>query len=118
MYSAWSTSGTVAHVLLATDTSSEDGTGGSPPPYLSRSIHRRKAARCGKGEIAGVPTGERAEVAKARKRIRELELQVEILQIASMFLEDDPVDPVIDRLVDTWRTPKVCCRMRGVSNPA
>ena len=93
MYSASSTSGTLAHALPVTHTPSRDGTGGSPPRYLSRSIARRKAARCGKGEIADVPTSERAELAKAGKRIRELELKVEILSMASRFLEEDRLHP-------------------------
>jgi transposase len=45
------------------------------------------------GEIAGVPSGESAELARARKRIRELEVEVEILREASKFLAEDRPHP-------------------------
>jgi transposase-like protein len=42
--------------------------------------------RVDRGEIAGITTSESAELQRARKRIRELEMQVEILTKASEFL--------------------------------
>jgi transposase len=49
--------------------------------------------RIDRGEIAGVTTSESAELQRARKRIRELELQVEILTKASDFLAEERPHP-------------------------
>ena len=43
--------------------------------------------------MAGVAAGESAELRRARKRIRELELQVEILTKASAFLAEERPHP-------------------------
>lgn len=79
--------------------------------------------RIDRGEIAGVTTSENAELQRARRRIRELELQVEILTKASAGIlgrgatAPKMVHPVIDRLVDAGLPAKVCCRVLGVSSP-
>ena len=49
--------------------------------------------RIDRGELAGVTTSESAELQRARKRIRELELQVEILTKASEFLAGERPHP-------------------------
>jgi len=49
--------------------------------------------RVDRGEVAGVPTSESAELRRARKRIRQLELEVEILAKASKFLAEDKPHP-------------------------
>jgi transposase-like protein len=49
--------------------------------------------RIDRGEIAGVTTSESAELRRARQRIRELELQVEILTKASAFLAEERPHP-------------------------
>jgi transposase len=49
--------------------------------------------RIDRGELAGVTTSESAELRRARKRIRELELQVEILTRASAFLAEERPHP-------------------------
>jgi transposase-like protein len=49
--------------------------------------------RIDRGEVAGVATTESAELRRARKRIRELELQVEILTKASAFLAEERPHP-------------------------
>ena len=49
--------------------------------------------RIDRGEMAGVATGESAELRQARKRIRELELRVEILTKASAFLAEERPHP-------------------------
>jgi transposase len=49
--------------------------------------------RVDRGELPGVTTAESAELQRARKRIRELELQVEILTRASQFLTEERPHP-------------------------
>jgi transposase len=49
--------------------------------------------RVDRGELPGVTTTESAELQRARKRIRELELQVEILTRASQFLTEERPHP-------------------------
>jgi transposase len=46
-----------------------------------------------RGELRGVTTSESAELRRARKRIRQLELEVEILIKASQFLAEDKSHP-------------------------
>jgi transposase len=46
-----------------------------------------------RGELPGVTTSESAELRRARKRIRQLELEVEILTKASQFLAEDKPHP-------------------------
>jgi transposase-like protein len=46
-----------------------------------------------RGELSGVPTRESAELRQARRRIRQLELEVEILTKASAFLAEDKPHP-------------------------
>ena len=46
-----------------------------------------------RGELPGVTTFESAELRRARKRIRQLELEVEILTKASQFLGEDKPHP-------------------------
>jgi len=46
-----------------------------------------------RGELPGVSTTESAELRRARKRIRQLELEVEILTKASQFLTEDKPHP-------------------------
>ncbi len=45
------------------------------------------------GEIAGMTTPESAELKAARKRIRELEREVEILRVAGKLLGDEAPHP-------------------------
>lgn len=45
------------------------------------------------GEISGITTAESAELKAARKRIRELEREVEILQVAASLLGEDKPHP-------------------------
>lgn len=49
--------------------------------------------RIDKGEIPGIATAESAELRKARKRIHELEQELEILKIASKFLGEEAPHP-------------------------
>ena len=49
--------------------------------------------RIDRGELPGVTTSESAELRLARKRIRELEMQVEILTKASAFLAEERPHP-------------------------
>jgi transposase-like protein len=44
-------------------------------------------------ELPGVSTKENAELEKAKRRIRELEMEVEILRRASKILGDERSDP-------------------------
>lgn len=46
-----------------------------------------------RGELPGVTTVESAELHRARRRIRQLELEVEILTKASQFLSEDKLHP-------------------------
>jgi transposase-like protein len=46
-----------------------------------------------RGERAGLPTVERVELAQARKRIRELEVELEITKMASALFEEGKVRP-------------------------
>lgn len=46
-----------------------------------------------RGEPPGVTTSESVELRRARKRIRQLELEVEILTKASQFLTEDKPHP-------------------------
>ncbi|TQO20716.1 transposase-like protein [Rhodoglobus vestalii] len=46
-----------------------------------------------RGDLPGVTTSESAELRRARKRIRQLELEVEILTKASHFLAEDEPHP-------------------------
>lgn len=46
-----------------------------------------------RGELPGVMTSESAELKRARKRIRQLELEVEILTKASVFLAEEKPHP-------------------------
>ena len=45
--------------------------------------------RIDRGVLAGISTSENADLRRANKRIRELELEVEILKRASKFLGED-----------------------------
>ena len=45
------------------------------------------------GEIEGISTKEHADLTRANKRIRELEMEVEILKRASKFLGEDMPHP-------------------------
>jgi transposase-like protein len=49
--------------------------------------------RVDRGELPGVTTSESPELRRARQRIRELELQVEILTRASAFLAEERPHP-------------------------
>ena len=46
-----------------------------------------------RGELPGVSTKESAEMKKAKRRIRELEMEVEILRQAAKLLGDDRPHP-------------------------
>jgi transposase-like protein len=46
-----------------------------------------------RGELPGVTTSESVELRRARKRIRQLELEVEILTKASQFLAEEKPHP-------------------------
>ena len=49
--------------------------------------------RIDRGEIAGTTTVENVELSRARKRIRELETEVEILRRANVLLGEGKPDP-------------------------
>jgi len=49
--------------------------------------------RIDRGNLAGISTYESAELKRANKRIRELEMEVEILRRASKILGKDGTDP-------------------------
>jgi transposase len=49
--------------------------------------------RIDRGDLPGVTTSESVELRRARKRIRELEMQVEILSKASEFLAEERPHP-------------------------
>jgi transposase len=49
--------------------------------------------RVDRGERPGLTTPESAELARARKRFRQLETEVEILQRAAKLLDEDRPDP-------------------------
>ena len=49
--------------------------------------------RIDRGELSGVTSAESAELSRAKRRIRELELEVEILRKASAFLTEDRPHP-------------------------
>ncbi len=49
--------------------------------------------RIDRGEIKGTSTKESVELTRANKRIRELELEVDILKRASKFLGKEKSDP-------------------------
>src|SRR5665647_3136893 len=49
--------------------------------------------RIDRGEFSGVTSAESAELSRAKRRIRELELEVEILRRASAFLTEDRPHP-------------------------
>ena len=75
-----------------------------------------------RGELPEITTAESSELRRARKRIRQLELEIDSLTKASPVPvggEASPkrVHPVINRLVDAGLPPKVCCRVLGVSSP-
>jgi len=53
-------------------------------------VHQDKVDR---GEIAGTTTKESAELTRAKRRIRELETEVEILRRTSKILGKDGADP-------------------------
>jgi transposase-like protein len=57
---------------------------------LHKWVHQDKVDR---GERAGVTTKESAELTRANKRIRELEMEVEILRRASKILGKDAPHP-------------------------
>ena len=46
-----------------------------------------------RGEAAGIRTSDNADLTRANKRIRELEMKVEILKQASKFLGEDKPHP-------------------------
>jgi len=49
--------------------------------------------RIDRGELSGVTTAESAELSRAKRRIRELEVEVEILKKASTFLGENRPHP-------------------------
>lgn len=57
---------------------------------LDKWVHQDKIDR---GEIPGVTTRESAELTRAKRRIRELEMVVEIRRRASKILGQDGTDP-------------------------
>ncbi len=60
---------------------------------LLRCITGFDRRRIDRGEISGLTSPENVELARAKKRIRELELEVEILRRASKILGADHHDP-------------------------
>lgn len=59
---------------------------------------------------------------RAKRRIRELEQELEIVKRAAKLLgEETPhpkrIHPVIDELVEAEFPARVCCRVLGVSSP-
>ena len=63
---------------------------GVSPAALHGWIRQDKIDR---GELPGVSTAESAELKKAKRRIHELETEVEILRQASVLLGKDRSDP-------------------------
>jgi transposase-like protein len=57
---------------------------------LHKWVHQDRIDR---GEIPGVTTRESAELTRAKRRIRELEMEVEILRLASKILGQDGTHP-------------------------
>ena len=75
-----------------------------------------------RGERPGTTSPETAELAKAKKRVRQLESAVEILKVAARLLgEDRPGSKgftwVVDHLLGAGYRVKLCCRLLGVSSP-
>jgi hypothetical protein len=60
---------------------------------LLRCITGFDRRRIDRGEISGLTSRESVELARAKRRIRELELEVEILRRASKILEVGHHDP-------------------------
>lgn len=62
---------------------------------ISEAVLRRwvRQDRIDRGEIPGVATSESDQLRKARKRIRELEQELEIVKIASKFLGEEAPHP-------------------------
>ncbi|GAB3843893.1 transposase [Nesterenkonia populi] len=62
---------------------------------ISEAVLRRwvRQDRIDRGEIPGVATSESDELRKARKRIRDLEQELEIVKIASKFLGEEAPHP-------------------------
>jgi transposase len=57
---------------------------------LHKWVHQDKVDR---GELPGTTTAESAELARARKRIRELETEVEVLRRAHQLMGKDSTHP-------------------------
>ncbi|MEV6280777.1 IS3 family transposase [Nocardia sp. NPDC051832] len=75
-----------------------------------------------RGERPGRSTVENAALAKANKRIRQLEAEVRNPSQGGRVARGNPacpkrIHPVIDVLVDAGHPAKVCCRLLGVSGP-
>jgi transposase-like protein len=75
-----------------------------------------------RGERPGIRTPESIELVKAKKRIRQLEEEVEILEMAATLLEEGlsrpkRIHPVVDVLVEAGYRVKVCGRLLGVNSP-
>ena len=62
---------------------------------ISEAVLRRwvRQDRIDRGEIPGVATSESDQLREARKRIRELEQELEIVKIASKFLGEEAPHP-------------------------
>ena len=65
-----------------------------PNSASARGLHNWvRQDRVDHGEIEGISTKEHADLTRANKRIRELEMEVEILKRASKFLGEDMPHP-------------------------
>ena len=86
-------------------------------------LHNRiRQNQVNRGELHGITTAESAELRRARRRIRRLELEVETLTKASQFLAEGKPHPQGSTWVSTDSSMpgcprKVSCRVLGVSSP-
>jgi transposase len=86
-------------------------------------IHNRvRQDQIDRGERPGISTPKSIEMAEAKKRIWQLESEVEILKIAAFLLVGIVLaqkdSPGVDVLVEAGYRVKLCCRLLGVSSPA
>ena len=82
--------------------------------------NRVKPDRIDRGEIPGVSTQESKELVRPRRRIRELETEVEILRRTRTPRQGRTAPkracPVIDTLVGAGFRVKKCCGVLGISS--
>ena len=69
-----------------------------------------------RGERPGITAPESIELAKAKKRIRQLE-EEGVQAVWGGPAQPTRIHPMIDGLVETGHRAKLCCRLLGVSSP-